>query len=324
MNSTIKRDKISVVVPCFNEEESLPLFYREIAKVADSMAEVDFEIVFVDDGSRDNTLEEMRSLADSDQRCRFASFSRNFGKEAAMYAGLAEATGDYCVLMDADLQHPPALLPQMYEVVSKEGYDCCGGLRIGREGDGKLRSGLSRAFYKISEKLTKLDMTDGHGDFRMMSRPVVEAILEMKEYNRYMKGLFSFVGFSTKWIPFENTERVCGQSKWGFSSLFAYAFEGILAFSTAPLKAAGLAGALLMAAGMLFLGVNLVQSIWVAGALSNMDLVISLILLLSGMQMLFLYIIGAYLSKDYLENKKRPLYIVRERSSKGSIGSSVG
>lgn len=315
-----KRDLISVVVPCYNEEESLPLFYAAVAKAADAMGDVDFEFVFVDDGSRDDTLKVLRGLADRDSRCRFASFSRNFGKEAAMYAGLSEAAGDYCVLMDADLQHPPALLPQMYQVVSQEGYDCCGGLRVGREGDGKVRSLLSRSFYRIGQKLTKLDMTDGHGDFRMMSRQVVEAILNMKEYNRYMKGLFSFVGFQTKWIPYENVERACGQTKWNFKSLFSYAFEGILAFSTAPLKMAGLAGTLLMAAGFLFLAVNLVQSIWAAGALTSMDLIVTLILILSGLQMLFLYIIGAYLSKDYLENKKRPLYIVRERSG-GTAGA---
>lgn len=315
MNSeTRRKDLISVVVPCFNEEESLPLFYDEISKVADAMDYVDLEFVFVDDGSRDGTLKILRDLSERDSRCRFASFSRNFGKEAAMYAGLSEADGDYCVLMDADLQHPPALLPQMYQVVSQEGYDCCGGLRVGRAGDGRLRSLLSRSFYKIGQRLTKLDMTDGHGDFRMMGRPVVEAILNMKEYNRYMKGLFSFVGFSTKWIPYENVERVCGETKWSFESLFAYAFEGILAFSTAPLKLAGGAGILLMTAGFLFLLVNLVQSIWLPGALTSIDLVVTLVLILSGLQMLFLYIIGAYLSKDYLENKKRPLYIVRERS----------
>lgn len=311
------RDLISVVVPCYNEEESLPLFYEEISRVAGSMDQVDFELVFVDDGSRDGTLEILRGLARRDSRCRFLSFSRNFGKEAGMYAGLAEAAGDYCVLMDADLQHPPALLPEMYRVVGEEGWDCCGGLRVGREGDGRLRSLLSRSFYRIGQKLTKLDMTDGHGDFRMMSRPVVDAILNMREYNRYMKGLFSFVGFQTKWIPYENVERACGQTKWNFKSLFSYAFEGILAFSTTPLKLAGAAGMLLMAAGLLFLLVNLIQSIWVTGALTSMDLIVTLILVLSGLQMLFLYIIGAYLSKDYLENKKRPLYIVRERSARG-------
>ena len=241
-------------------------------------------------------------------------FSRNFGKEAAMYAGLREAGGDYSVIMDADLQHPPALLPEMYKVVSSGDYDCCGGLRMSREGDGFLRSLFSKAFYKISKGLTHMDMTDGHGDFRMISRSVVDAILEMKEYNRYMKGLFSFVGFDTKWIEYEGVERAMGCTKWSFKSLFAYAFEGILSFSTAPLKMAGLMGIFLFLAGMVFMGVNLIQSIWVPGAVSSLDVVLFVVQLLGSLQMLFIYILGAYLSKDYLENKRRPIYIVKEKS----------
>lgn len=231
-----------------------------------------------------------------------------------MYAGLAEAEGDYCVIMDADLQHPPTLLPEMYHAVSEQGYDCCGGLRCGRDGDGALRSLFSKAFYKVSKGLTHMDMSDGHGDFRMMSRTMVDAILDMKEYNRYMKGLFSFVGFETKWIEYESVERACGETKWSFKSLFAYAFEGIMAFSTAPLKLAGVIGCLLFLAGLLFIGVNLIQSIWVPGAVSSFDIIITVVLMLGSLQMLFLYILGAYLSKDYMENKKRPLYIVRDRS----------
>lgn len=314
LEKTEKRDLISVIVPCYNEEASLPLFYDAVSKVADAMAAsgpVDFELVFVDDGSRDDTLRILRELAARDARCRYLSFSRNFGKEAGMYAGLAESRGEYCVLMDADLQHPPVLLPEMYRVVREEGYDCCGGLRVGRAGDGRLRSLLSRAFYRTGQKLTKLDMTDGHGDFRMMARPMVDAILNMKEYNRYMKGLFSFVGFRTKWIPFENVERACGQTKWNFKSLFSYAFEGILAFSTTPLKLAGLAGALLIAAAAVFC----LAELFFGGGMSGMAVLLAMVLFLSGLQMLFLYIIGAYLSKDYLENKRRPLYIVRERSA---------
>lgn len=310
---TEKRDLISVIVPCYNEEGSLPLFYETVCQVADAMAadqSADVEFVFVDDGSRDGTLGILRDLAARDDRCRFLSFSRNFGKEAGMYAGLAESRGDYCVLMDADLQHPPALLPEMYRVLREEDYDCCGGLRVGREGDGPLRSLLSRSFYKVGQKLTRMDMTDGHGDFRMMGRQVVDAILNMKEYHRYMKGLFSFVGFRTKWIPYENVERACGQSKWNFKSLFSYAFEGILAFSTTPLKLAGLAGALLIAAAVIFCLAELVF----CGGMNGLAVILAVVLFLSGMQMVFLYIIGAYLSKDYMENKRRPLYIVRERS----------
>lgn len=309
-----KRDLISVIVPCYNEEESLPLFYIETGKVLRQMTEVDYELIFVDDGSSDNTRTIMKNLAEKDEKVRYVVFSRNFGKEAAMYAGLREAGGDYSVIMDADLQHPPALLPEMYKVVSSGDYDCCGGLRMSRQGDGFLRSLFSKAFYKISKGLTHMDMTDGHGDFRMISRSVVDAILEMKEYNRYMKGLFSFVGFDTKWIEYEDVERAMGCTKWSFKSLFAYAFEGILSFSTAPLKMAGLMGIFLFLAGMVFMGVNLIQSIWVPGAVSSLDVVLFVVLLLGSLQMLFIYILGAYLSKDYLENKRRPIYIVKEKS----------
>lgn len=302
----MSKEKLSVIVPCYNEEESLPLFHREVTLVLQGMTEVDYELVFVNDGSSDQTLEVMKMLSDKDSHCRYVGFSRNFGKEAGMYAGLAEAEGDYCVLMDADLQHPPTLLPEMLRVITEEGYDSCGGQRCGREGDGFLRSLFSIAFYKISKGLTKMDMTDGHGDFRMMKRTVVDAILEMKEYNRYMKGLFSFVGFNTKWIEYENVERACGDTKWNFKSLFSYAFEGILSFSTAPLKVAGLAGCVLFLAGILVLLFNLTT-------LNRVDVVLAVVLMVSSLQMFFLYILGAYVSKDYLENKKRPVYIVKEK-----------
>lgn len=304
---------ISVIVPCFNEEESLTMFHRETKKVLDSMTGTDYEMIFVDDGSSDRTLELIRSLQQSDRHCRYVSFSRNFGKEAAMYAGLKEAEGDYCVIMDADLQHPPALLPQMYEAVSREGYDCCGGKRCGRDGDGVIRSICSRMFYKVGKCLTHMEMADGYGDFRMMNRNMVNAILEIKEYNRYMKGIYSFVGFQTKWIPYENVERENGSSKWNMRSLLAYAMEGILSFSTAPLKAAGLAGGVLLLAAVVFLMGNLIGQLLGAAVLTDFDILLTVILFLGGMQMMFLYIVGIYLSKDCMENKKRPLYIVKER-----------
>lgn len=319
---------ISIIVPCFNEEESLFPFHRETKKVLDSMqaaenavksdsmegkSALDYEMIFVDDGSSDRTLELMRELQQKDSHCRYVSFSRNFGKEAAMYAGLNEAKGDFCVIMDADLQHPPALLPKMYEAVSREGYDCCGGKRCGREGDGVLRSFCSRMFYKVGKRLTHMEMADGYGDFRMMNRKMVDAILEIKEYNRYMKGIYSFVGFQTKWIPYENVERENGSSKWNMKSLLAYAMEGILSFSTAPLKLAGLAGGMLLLAAAAFLLGNLIGVLLGAAALTDFDILLTVILFLGGMQMMFLYIVGIYLSKDCMENKKRPLYIVKER-----------
>ena len=309
-----EKDLISVIVPCYNEEEALPLFYKEAGQVLSEIGDVDYEFVFVDDGSSDGTLSVIKSIAAKDERVHYIVFSRNFGKEAGMYAGLSEARGDYCVIMDADLQHPPELLPEMYRRVRTGTCDCCGGFRKGREGDGFLRSFFSRAFYKISRKLTHLDMSDGHGDFRMMSRNVVSAILEMREYNRYMKGLFSFVGFETEWIEYENAERAAGNSKWSFKSLFAYALEGILSFSTAPLKLAGLAGIVLFLSGTGFMATQLFCSFRQLHPVSGMDVVVFIVLLSGGLQMLFLYILGAYVSKDYLENKRRPVYIVKERN----------
>lgn len=305
--------KISVIVPCYNEEEALPLFYKETTSVLKSMEQIEYEIIFIDDGSKDKTAVIIRNLAENDSHCRYVIFSRNFGKEAAMYAGLQEAVGDYCVIMDADLQHPPALLPEMYRVVTEEGYHCCGGKRMGREGDGFLRTLFSRTFYRIGKGLTKLEMQDGYGDFRLMKRPVVDAILQMGEYNRYMKGIFSFVGFETKWIPFENSERVCGDSKWNFKSLLNYAIEGILSFSTAPLKLSGIMALLLFMAGILLAVVNLIQGIWQPGAYTGLEVVLTAVLLLGSLQMAVLYIMGAYISKDYIENKSRPLYIVKEK-----------
>lgn len=272
-------------------------------------------MVFVDDGSTDMTLEILRQFVKADRNCRYVSFSRNFGKEAGMYAGLLEATGDYCVIMDADLQHPPALLPEMYRAVREEGYDCCGGKRCGRDGDGAVRSLCSRIFYKIGKKLTHMDMSDGYGDFRMMNRAMVNAVLEMKEYNRYMKGIYSFVGFRTKWIEFQNAERRKGESKWNFKSLVSYAGEGIFAFSAVPLKASGIAGGMLLAAAVLLLVLNLAADFFSLPleSFSGFSVILIFLFLLSGLQMLFLYIIGIYLSKDCLENKRRPIYIIRER-----------
>ncbi|MBR3755666.1 MAG: glycosyltransferase family 2 protein [Firmicutes bacterium] len=293
-------NKLSIVVPCYEEEDSLPWFHLKVTKVLEGIKGIDYEIIFVDDGSKDRSLHTIKKLAEEDSHVRYVSFSRNFGKEAGMYAGLKEATGDYCVIMDADLQHPPALLPEMYCAVTEEGYDCCGGMRKGREGDGTVRSFLSRTFYKVGQKMTHLEMDDGKGDFRMMSRRMVEAILDMKEYHRYMKGLYSFVGFETKWIEYENIQRENGVTKWSLKNLFVYAMEGILSFSTAPLKAAGVFGLIVLIGGVICM-------------LSRQSVILCAVMLFSGMQMIFLYIIGVYLSKDYLENKKRPMYIIKER-----------
>lgn len=307
-------DKISIIVPCYNEEESLPLFYKETGKELEKIEGTDYEFVFVDDGSRDRTLEILRALSAKDEHCRFVSFSRNFGKEAAMFAGLEHAEGDYCVIMDADLQHPPSLLSPMYEAVSREGYDCCAGFRQDREGEGHLRNFLSKSFYKVMQKLCRFNMSDGAGDFRMMSRVMVNSILNMKEYNRYMKGIFSFVGFDTKWIPFHNVERAAGESKWSLKSLFSYAMEGMFSFSTRPAAMAGTVSALLIILSAV-LTVSFVCAGLISGhGISSTGLIVSLILFMSGLQMFFIYILGQYVTKDYMENKKRPIYIVKEGS----------
>ena len=313
-------DKISIIVPCYNEEKVLPAFYRETAAAADEIEGAECEFIFVDDGSRDHTREILEHFSASDCRCKYISFSRNFGKEAAMYAGLENASGDYCVFMDADLQHPPTLLKEMYRVVSTEGYDCCAGLREDRTGEGRLRNLLSRTFYKIIGRMCRLEMGDGAGDFRMMNRAMADSVLELKEYNRYMKGIFSFVGFDTKWIPFHNEARAAGETKWTFRSLFRYALDGILSFSSAPAALPGIIGALLIALAVLTaLGFALSGR-----RLPGTVILICLILLLNGMQMLFLSILGQYISRDYMESKRRPIYIEKQRGGVWSSDKSSG
>lgn len=304
-------DKISIIVPCYNEEKVLPLFLEETQKVMETVENVTWEYIFVDDGSRDHTQVILQSFAGKYDCCKYVSFSRNFGKEAAMYAGLEHASGDYCVIMDADLQHPPALLPEMYRALKYEGYDCCAGRREDREGEGRVRNFLSRRFYKLIGRMCDLDMEDGAGDFRMMKRTMVDAILQIKEYNRYMKGIFSFVGFDTKWIPFHNVQRAAGETKWNLRSLFSYAVEGIFSFSTAPIRLAGIAGAVLFVIAFVMGIFIAVQTILFGNSVSGFTTIVCLILFLNGIQLLFISILGQYISKDYMEDKQRPIYIVK-------------
>ena len=300
--------KLSCIIPCYNEEAALPYFLQEIRKVADNMSttfQLDFEILFINDGSRDKTLQILRQAAQEDKRIRYISFARNFGKEAAMLAGLREATGDYLVLMDADLQHPPTLLPRMYRILRDSGgaLDLCGARRRGRAGEGKIRACLSRGFYKVWNRLTGMETASGEGDFRMMRRCVADAILQLGESNRYTKGIFTYVGFRTSWIEYENVARSIGESKWNLCGLLRYAAQGIFAFSDAPLKIAGPLGA-----GLVFLSVLTLLLPQTRHA------IICLQLLLSGLQLLVLQAIGSYLARAYWEIKQRPVYIVRERS----------
>lgn len=301
-------NKISVVVPCFNEEEVLSVFYKKTSEVLNEIEGITYELLFVDDGSKDHTKDILRALSLKDDRCEFVSFSRNFGKEAAMFAGLKKSSGDYVVIMDADLQHPPVLLKEMYKAVSEEGYDCCAGKRVDRTGEGKIRNFLSHTFYKVMQKMCKMDMSDGCGDFRMMSRQMVDAILELKEYNRYMKGLFSFVGFDTKWIEFHNVERAAGQTKWNFMSLFSYAFKGIFSFSATPITFAGVIGTFLIFLSFIISVISVVMHYH--------TLVVDLILFLSGVQLIFVSILGQYCTSCYFETKKRPIYIIKDTNRK--------
>lgn len=295
---------LSIIVPCYNEEETVLLFHEAVCKELTNIP-VDYEIVMVNDGSSDNTLSLLKQLSAHDDHCIYVSFSRNFGKEAAMYAGLESCHGDYAVIMDADLQHPPHLLKDMYHAIQEEGYDCAGGLRISRIHDSKFRSFVSHNFYQVINSMSEVEMKEGEGDFRMMKRCMIDAILSMKEYNRYSKGLFSFVGFKTKWIPFEDEERAAGKSKWSLKSLFSYAMEGILSFSEAPVHMAMVLGITLCMTSLLFFIFLLFHHTFTL-------LILTIILLLSGIQLIFIGIVGKYVTKDYIENKQRPLYIVKE------------
>ena len=233
-------EKISVIVPCYNEEETINYFYKEITKIAEKLKKYEFEFLFIDDGSRDNTLEIIKKLSSTDKRVRYISFSRNFGKEAAMFAGLEHVDGDYVTIMDADLQDPPAMLIDMLDIIKKDGYDVVGTRRVTRKGEPPIRSFFARCFYKIINKMSKIEMVDGARDYRLMKRQVVDSILLLQEYNRYSKGLFSFVGYNTKWLEYENVKRIAGETKWSFWKLFKYALEGIVAFSTTPLSLAAI------------------------------------------------------------------------------------
>lgn len=307
-------EKISVVVSCYNEEKALPLFYEEMERVRKKDFEgiVEFEYIFVNDGSKDNTLKIIKELNQKDPKVRYISFSRNFGKEAAMYAGLEAAEGDYVTLMDADLQDPPALLKQMYDAIKNEGYDSVGTRRVTRKGEPPIRSFFARMFYKIINKMSNIEMVDGARDYRLMKRQVVDAILSLKEYNRYSKGLFSFVGFDTKWIEYENVERVAGETKWSFWKLFKYALEGITAFSTTPLIFSSIVGLIFCLVAFIAIIFIIVKTLVYGDPTAGWPSMACIIVFVSGIQLFTIGIIGQYLSKTYLEVKKRPIYIIKE------------
>lgn len=309
--------KVSAIIPCYNEQDALPYFLKEIRSVADHMSvtkDVVFEFLFVNDGSKDRTLDILREAALVDKRVRYISFSRNFGKEAAMYAGLKNATGDYVAIMDADMQDPPALLPEMYEAVQSGEYDSVATRRVDRKGEPPVRSFFARCFYKIINRISDADIVDGARDFRLMKRQMVDAILSMSEYNRFSKGIFGWVGFHTKWLPYENVERVAGETKWSFWKLFKYSLQGIIAFSTAPLAIASVLGVILCFAAFLMIVVIVVKTLAFGDPVGGWPSLACITLFLGGIQLLCTGILGQYLAKTYLETKHRPIYIVAETS----------
>ena len=303
--------KISLVVPCYNEQEVIKLFYAEIQKIKKDFKNVEFEVIFVNDGSKDKTLNLMRELSKNDD-VRYVSFSRNFGKEAAMYAGLEASTGDYVAIMDADLQDPPALLKEMYEILESGEYDSVATRRVTRKGEPVIRSFFARLYYKIINKISKTEIVDGARDFRLMTRQMVNSVLSLKEYNRFSKGIFSWVGYRTKWLEYENVERAAGETKWSFWKLFLYSLESIVAFSTVPLSIASVMGILFCFVAFIIIIFIIVRTLMYGDPTSGWPSMVCIMFFIGGVQLLCLGIMGQYLSKTYLEVKKRPIYIVQE------------
>lgn len=303
---------ISIIVPCYNEQEVLLKFYNEMKKVIKEMSDVKFELIFVDDGSKDKTLSILKKLSQKDKRVRFISFSRNFGKEAGMLAGLRAAKGDYVAIMDADLQDPPSLLPEMYELVRSGEYDCAATRRTTRKGEPPIRSFFARMFYRIINKMSDADIVDGARDFRLMCRKMVDAILSMQEYNRFSKGIFGWVGFRTKWLEYVNVERAAGETKWSFWKLFKYSMEGIMAFSTTPLYVSSIMGFIVCMIAFVLACFYAIKALIFGDPTAGFPTIICIMVFLGGVQLIGIGVVGMYLSKTYLETKNRPIYIVRE------------
>ena len=306
---------ISVIVPCYNESRTIEIFYQEITKISSVMDKYDFEYIFVDDGSKDDTLDIVKNLSKEDSRVKYISFSRNFGKESGIYAGLEKSKGDYAVVMDADLQAPPSLLPEMMRCIDEEGYDSVATRRVTRKGEPPIRSFFARQFYKLMNKISKTEIVDGARDYRLMTRQFVNAILQIQEYNRFSKGIYGWVGFNTKWLEYENVERVRGETKWSFWKLLVYAVDGIIAFSTVPLT-------LSVFFGLMFCFIALVATVYIVfktilygDPVAGWPSMMCIILMLGGIQLFCIGILGEYLSKTYLESKNRPIYICKETNT---------
>lgn len=309
----MKKEKISIIVPCYNEEESLPIFYKELDRISREMKKVDFEFLFINDGSHDKTLDILRTMAHDDERVRYISFSRNFGKEAGVWAGLENVVGDYVAVMDADMQDPPSKLIEMYDILNKnEEYDCVGLYTVKHEDYSAFRRFCTNIWYKIIAKISNNRQVPGVRDFRLMRRNMVDAVLKMKEYNRYTKGIFSFVGFNTFWLEFKTGKRVAGTSKFNFWKLFKYALEGIVSFSTTPLILSAIVGIIFCLIAFITILVIIIKTLAFGDPVSGWPSLACIIIFASGVQLFFLGVIGLYLSKIYLEVKNRPIYIVKE------------
>lgn len=312
----MSKELVSLIIPCYNEEQVLPILKEALANVMNEMSSFDFEVLFVNDGSKDGTLKILKEFHKENFRMHYLSFSRNFGKEAAIYAGLQNASGEYVALMDADMQDPPSLLPEMMEYLQSEEYDCVATRRSDRKGEPPIRSFFARCFYKLINKMSDADIVDGARDFRLMKRPMVDAILSMTEYNRFSKGIFGWVGFRTKWISYENIERAAGDTKWSFWKLFLYSLEGIIGFSTAPLAIASFLGMFMCLVAFLFIVFIIVKTLMFGDPTSGWPSMICIVTMIGGIQLFCMGIIGQYLAKTYLESKNRPVYIMGESSLK--------
>ena len=315
-------DKISIVVPCYYEEKSLPFFYKEIDKVSEKMSDVYLEIIFVNDGSKDRTLNIMKEYSYKDKRVKYISLSRNFGKESALYAGLENSTGDYIAVMDADLQDPPELLLEMYNSLKTEDYDCVATRRIDRKGEPPIRSFFAKCFYKLINKISNADIVDGARDFRLMKRKMVDSILQMKEYNRFSKGIFGWVGFNTKWIAYENVERIAGETKWSFWKLFKYSIEGIVAFSTMPLLISSFIGLIFFIISLIMITLIILRTLILGDPVAGWPSMVCIIFFVGGIQLFCTGILGQYLAKTYMEVKNRPIYIIKESNIEKKVETS--
>ena len=312
--------KLTVIVPCYNEQEALPFFQREIDAVSKELSELEFEILYINDGSKDRTLSVIKELAERDKRVKYISFSRNFGKEAAMYAGLQHVTGELAVIMDVDLQDPPSLLPEMYRAVVEEGCDSVATRRVTRKGEPVIRSWFARRFYRLMNRISRTDIVDGARDYRLMNRSYIDALLSMGEYNRFSKGMFGWVGFETKWLEYENVERVAGETKWSFWKLFLYSIEGIVDFSTAPLAIASVIGVGMCGLSVIAILFIIIRQLLFGGSAFGWPSMACIVIFIGGIQLLCIGMLGSYLSRTYLEVKHRPIYICKETNLEESTG----